>query len=94
MGGVRYQDLRALRFTSVTMESTNHQQSREFALCTGGGSERDLGETADLCESGLQLMDNLQIALHFSHRLGRMAVGKALQIHTSVDQLGVVLHGT
>ena len=71
----------------------NHQQSREFAVCAGGGLQGDGVHAGDFGQAFAQSLDDAQRALRNTFRLVGMSVGQALEAHHQFVHARVVLHG-
>ena len=90
--GIRDQNLLA-RIALRLMIGADHQQSRELAVRSGGGLQRDGVHAGNFDEALAQSLDDAQRALRNPLGLVRMSVGQAFEAHHQLIDPRVVLHG-
>ena len=92
MGRIGDDHLRALDVATALMVAADDHQTRQLAMSTGAGIEREVVEASERGEAALEVIDHLQGALSRLDGLQRVEVVEARQGgHFLVDD-GVVLH--
>ena len=93
MGTGGYQADVAVAFTALAMPSANHQQAGVLPLGAGIGLQRHRSKAGDRGQPGLQLLDQLVVALALGGRDKGMEPVEGCPAHRLQFSSGIELHG-